>query len=129
MDASIDSPKPRLALWVTLLTPLVPQLFGSAFNIWYNFAVIEPLLSTAALKQRFLETCVVYNGLAYPIAMFIWVRLVFSIGPVIRTIAGGGVPEATALATARRRTINLPWSIAVITSLGWLICIPAFLLS
>jgi len=29
------------------LAPLVPHLVGSAFNIWYNMTVIDPLLVAA----------------------------------------------------------------------------------
>ena len=59
MDPALKVPRPRLALAVTALAPVVPQLLGSAFNIWYNLAVVEPLLGTEALKSRFLQTCIV----------------------------------------------------------------------
>ena len=42
------------ALLITALSPLLPQILGSAFNIWYNVIIVDPLLTTAALKQRFL---------------------------------------------------------------------------
>ena len=44
------------ALLLTALSPLLPQILGSAFNIWYNIIIVDPLLTTAALKQRFLST-------------------------------------------------------------------------
>ena len=109
MDAALRGPRPRRALMVTALAPVVPQLLGSAFNIWYNLAVVEPLLGTEALKGRFLETCVIYNAIVYPVAMVLWLRQVFSIGPVVRMLASGLQPEAAALVQARRRIINLPW--------------------
>jgi adenylate cyclase len=129
MDAAIEFPRPRVALLVTALAPVVPQLLGSAFNIWYNLTVVEPLLGTEALKARFLQTCIVYNAIVYPVAMFAWIRQVFSIGPVVRMIAAGVVPDAAALIQARRRTINLPWSIAVISSVACFLCVPVFLIS
>lgn len=129
MDPALKSPRPRLALIVTALAPVVPQLLGSAFNIWYNLAVVEPLLGTEALKARFVQTCIFYNAVVYPIALFLWLRQVFSVGPVVRTLGAGREPEAAALTKARRRTINLPWSITMISGAAWLLCVPVFLIS
>ncbi len=129
MDAALKIPPPRRALLVTALAPVVPQLLGSAFNIWYNLTVVQPLLGTAALEARFLRTCLLYNAIVYPIAMFLWLRQVYSIGPVVRMLASGVQPEAAALAQARRRIINLPWRIAEISGAAWLLCVPVFLIS
>jgi adenylate cyclase len=129
MDAALKVPGPRWALAVTALAPVVPQLLGSAFNIWYNLAVVQPLLGTEELKARFLQTCVIYNATVYPVAMFLWLRQVFSIGPVVRMLASGLQPEAAALVQARRRIINLPWRIAEISGAAWLLCVPVFLIS
>ena len=97
MDPALKLPRPRLALAVTALAPVVPQLLGSAFNIWYNLAVVEPLLGTEALKGRFLQTCIVFNAIVYPIALFLWLRQVYSLGPVVRTLHGGREPDAASL--------------------------------
>ena len=129
MDPALKSPRPRLALIVTALAPVVPQLLGSAFNIWYNLAVVEPLLGTEALKARFLQTCIIYNAVVYPVALFLWLRQVFSLGPVVRMLGAGGKPEAAALMKARRGTINLPWSITAISGAAWLLCVPVFLIT
>ena len=43
----------RHPLLVTALAPLIPHLLGSAFNIWYNMTVIDPLLPNNAAKQVF----------------------------------------------------------------------------
>lgn len=129
MDPALEFPRPRLALIVTALAPVLPQLLGSAFNIWYNLTVVQPLLGTEELKARFLETCIIYNALVYPVAMVVWLWQVFSIGPVVRMLAAGLTPEAVALTRARRRTINLPWSIAAISGAAWFLCVPVFLLS
>jgi len=103
MDAAVKSPRPRVALVVTALAPVVPQLLGSAFNIWYNLSVIEPLLGTEALKARFLQTVIIYNLCVYPVAMFAWLRRVLSIGPVLRALDSGEEPKPDALMRARRR--------------------------
>jgi adenylate cyclase len=129
MDVALKVPRPRLALIVTALAPVVPQLLGTAFNIWYNLAVVGPLLGTEALKARFLQTCIVYNAVVYPVALFMWLRKVFSLGPVVRTLAAAREPDPAALMNARRRTINLPWSITVISGAAWLLCVPVFLIS
>ena len=45
----------RHGLLFTALAPVIPQILGSAFNIWYNKTITEPLL-TPVLKQRFDQT-------------------------------------------------------------------------
>ncbi|HZE13860.1 MAG TPA: adenylate/guanylate cyclase domain-containing protein, partial [Chthoniobacterales bacterium] len=129
MDSSLRGPSPRVAMIVTALAPVVPQLLGSAFNIWYNISVVAPLLGTVALKTRFLHTCIFYNGLIYPVAMFVWLRQVLSIGPVLRLLHSGAEPRPELLARARKRAINLPWSIAAISGVAWFLCVPVFLIS
>ncbi|PYJ12302.1 MAG: adenylate/guanylate cyclase domain-containing protein [Verrucomicrobia bacterium] len=129
MDPALKAPPPRFALAVTALAPVVPQLLGTAFNIWYNLAVVGPLLGNEALKTRFLQTCIVYNAVVYPVALYLWLRQVFSLGPVVRTLHGGREPDAAALLKARRGTINLPWRIAEISGAAWLLCVPVFLIS
>jgi adenylate cyclase len=129
MDFAMKVPRPRVALIVTALAPVVPQLLGSAFNIWYNLSVVEPLLGSEALKARFLQTCISYNALVYPAAMFVWLRQVLSIGPALRALHSGVGPEPEVLARARRRAINLPWSIMAISGAAWFLCVPVFLIS
>ena len=47
MDASANvRPKAKkisYALLITALSPLLPQILGSAFNIWYNVIIVDPL--------------------------------------------------------------------------------------
>ena len=129
MDAPLKGPRPRVALIITALAPVVPQLVGSAFNIWYNLSVIEPLLGTEALKARFLQTVIIYNACVYPVAMFAWLRRVLSIGPVLRALYSGVEQKPEALSRARRVAINLPWSIMAISGAAWFLCVPVFLLS
>ena len=129
MDAALRSPRPRAALIVTALAPVVPQLLGSAFNIWYNLSVIVPLLGTEALQARFLQTVIIYNACVYPVAMFAWLRRVLSVGPVLRELDSGQEPKPEWLMRARRIAINLPWSIMVISGAAWFLCVPVFLIS
>ena len=67
----------RHGLLFTALAPVIPQILGSAFNIWYNATVIEPML-TPALRQRFFDTVVAYNAVVYPIGVYLWLKRIFS---------------------------------------------------
>jgi len=133
MDASLTVPKcPRgkpLGLLLTALAPVLPQILGSVFNIWYNRNVVTPLLTSEALKDRFHDTIIVFNAVAYPIAIVVWLRLVYSLRPSFRQLCAGiSVPDDQ-LAMLRRRVINLPWWGALIAGTAWLLCIPVFLIS
>jgi adenylate cyclase len=133
MDAALTPAQLRLreryALLFTAFAPLLPQLFGSWFNIWYNLEIINPLLSTQALKDRFQQTVVAYNVVVYPLATLFWVRLVYSLKPVFRALCAGQSVEPAALARVQSRVVNLPWWGTSLTALAWLLCIPVFLTS
>jgi adenylate cyclase len=116
----------RYGVLLTALAPVIPQILGSAFNIWYNATVIEPLLVSSALKQRFFETVVAYNGVVYPIGVFLWLRRIFSFRKVFHHLCTGSFVDSASLATARRRLINLPWFAAAICGVAWFLCIPVF---
>src|SRR6266481_1264920 len=116
MDAAerMTTARGRYGLLLTALAPLVPQILGSAFNIWYNTAVIQPLLVSPALKQRFFETIVFYNVVAYPIGVFLWLKRIFSFRELFHHLSAGTAVDPASLAIARRRLIHLPWFAAVI---------------
>jgi adenylate cyclase len=123
----------RYGLLLTALAPVVPQILGSAFNIWYNATVIEPLF-TPALKQRFFEAVVLYNSVVYPVGVFLWVKRIFSFRDLFHRLRAGtvrtprsGVPTDASLTQARRRLIHLPWFATAICSVAWFLCIPIFL--
>jgi adenylate cyclase len=119
----------KYALLVTALAPALPQILGSAFNIWYNISVVDPLLVTDALKRRFLQTVIVYNSLCYPVGFYLWLRLVYSLRPVLERLQAGEAVPHERLFQARRRAILLPFWGALISGAGWLLCIPVFLFS
>jgi adenylate cyclase len=125
MSAALKSE--RSALLGTVLAPLLPQVIGSIFNIWYNTVVVEPLFAAAALKARFTNTIIVCNLVVYPAAIAIWLSCVFSLRPALRTLLAGNVPPAEELTRARRRLIALPWSALGISGAAWFVCIPIFL--
>jgi adenylate cyclase len=130
MDAALiidDCRTPgRRALLVTVLAPVVPQILGSAFNIWYNAVVIDPLL-TPALRRRFFETVIAYNAIVYPAAVAAWLWLVFSLRPEFRALLRGNTVAPERLDFVRHRVIHLPWLGSVVSGAAWLLCIPVFL--
>ncbi len=117
----------RHPLTTCALMPVLPQLLGSAFNIWYNGKVIEPLLHTPVLRDRFIDTVIVFNVLIYPLAVGAWIALVLSLLPAVRAAQENKLLNKEALADARRRAINLPWFGSLLAGLAWLFCIPVFL--
>ena len=128
-----SSAQGNYGLLLTALAPVVPQILGSAFNIWYNATVIEPLF-TPALKQRFFEAVVLYNSVVYPVGVFLWVKRIFSFRDLFHRLRAGtvrtprsGVPTDASLTQARRRLIHLPWFATAICSVAWFLCIPIFL--
>ncbi len=131
MDAALKPLRPtvRNPLLLTALTPVIPQILGSIFNIWYNLEIVDPLLRAAGLRERFVSTMIVWNAIAFPAAVLIWLRLVFSLRPVFRRLLRDEIIPAEELDSARRRLVNLPWSGAIISAVAWFLCIPVFLIS
>lgn len=114
-------------LLIVALAPVIPQLLGSAFNIWYNAAIVGPLLVTAALKDRFFQTIIIYNSIIYPVGIWVWLWCVFSLRPALDRLRRGSPMDPEMLTRARRRVIHLPWFAAIISATAWLVCIPVFL--
>jgi adenylate cyclase len=126
IGAERSAARQRYGLMLTALAPVVPQILGSAFNIWYNTTVIEPLL-TPALKQRFLETVVLYNSAVYPVGIFLWARRIFSLRDLFHRLHEGLAVDSASLTQARRRLIHLPWFAAAICGVAWFLCVPVFI--
>ena len=74
----------RFGLLVTALAPVIPQVLGSAFNIWYNAIIIAPLLVTEELRYRFAATVIFYNAAVYPVAVAIWIYVILSLRRIFR---------------------------------------------
>lgn len=125
MDASLK----RRPLLVTALAPLIPHLVGSAFNIWYNMTVIDPLLVAAGLKQRFIATVIVWNLTAYPAAVAIWLWLIRSLRPAFVRLRQKEIVPADELDRVRRRLVHLPWFGAAISGGAWFSSAIVFLIS
>ena len=125
-----DEPSPHArcyGLLVTALAPVIPQVLGSAFNIWYNAIVIAPLLVTEELRHRFAATVIFYNAAVYPVAVAIWIYVIFSLRRLFRELIKGIAVAPVELDRAQRRVVHLPWIAFAISSVAWLGCIPAFI--
>ncbi|MEO5720229.1 MAG: adenylate/guanylate cyclase domain-containing protein, partial [Chthoniobacterales bacterium] len=124
------SPGPRRpALLVTALSPVIPQLLGSVFNIWYNIVVVEPLLRDAQLMDRFVSTVIIWNVVIYPLGVGVWLWWLLPLRPTLRALQEGEPVPQKKLDHARRRLANLPWFAAALSGAAWLLGIPVFLLS
>ncbi len=117
----------RHGLLVTALAPVIPEILGSAFNIWYNAIVIAPLLVTEELRHRFATTVIFYNAIVYPVAIAVWIYVILSLRSSFRALIKGEEVAPGALDRAQRRVVHLPWIAFAISSVAWLGCIPAFL--
>src|SRR5215470_3543392 len=129
MDAAekMTRTRERYGLLLTALAPVIPQILGSAFNIWYNATVIEPLLISPALKQRFLDTTITYNVIVYPIGVVLWLKRILSFRGLVHRLSIREAVDPALLATARRRLIHLPWYAGAICGVAWFLCIPVFI--
>lgn len=116
----------RRRLGLVAAAPILAQLVGSVFNIWYNFVYVQPLLSAAQLTV-FWRTVAIYNPIAYSAGLVLWLWVVVSLyRPCERMLAQQPLPPAALLA-ARQRVINLPWWGMAIAGTLWGLCIPVFL--
>src|SRR5436189_4473923 len=118
MKAERRARRERYGLLLTALAPVLPQILGSAFNIWYNATVIEPLL-TPALKQRFFETVLLYNSVVYPVGVVLWLGRILSLRDLFHRLCRGSAIDSESLVQGRRRLIHLPWFVAAICGVAW----------
>ncbi len=128
-NADLSNAARHYGLLVTGLAPAIPQVLGSIFNIWYNAVVIAPLLVSEPLRRRFALTVVIYNVLVYPLAIALWLRIIFSARPIFHALVDHRSVASDRLEQVRRRVINLPWIGAGISSVAWLGCIPVFIIA
>src|SRR3954465_6527889 len=127
--AKMSRARTRSALLLMALAPLIPQLLGSVFNIWYNNVIIQPMLVTPGLKNRFFETVIVYNLIVFPVGILLWLTRLRSFAPALQQLRSGIDVDAQTLVRLRRRLIHLPWYAAAISAAAWFLCIPVFLVS
>ena len=117
----------RNALALVAVAPVFPAIVGSIFNIWYNVSQLDTLL-IAGQKELFWRSIFYFNAVSYPILLAAWIRSVIPIRQPLNAMIRGEDVDSESLARARLRTINLPWHIGAIVSLGWGLCIPCLIL-
>ena len=119
----------RYALILIALAPVGAQIVATIFNVWYNERQINPLLTKEQL-HRFYQTVVVYNSTIYLTAGGWWVYMPLSLYRQYRLALRGEAAESDRhFVAAQRRAINLPWYFGALAIIGWLMLIPAFLVS
>ncbi len=117
------------SLLVVTLAPLLAIVIGALLNIWYNQMNIYQPLSDVGLLGRFHATVLVYNVAVFGLLLFIWFTWLLFLRSVRNRIRAGQEVSSEELKRARAKTINIPWVIALLCSIGWLGCIPAFICS
>ena len=115
----------RRGLLLVAISPVVANLIGSAFNIWYNDRQIEPMLSHAQ-QDRFSACWQWFNLVIYPLAVASWVTPLVWLRKTHWSLLEGKAVEPTRLVQAQRCVVNLPWWILAVAGVSWLICIPVF---
>ncbi|MDC0935254.1 HAMP domain-containing protein, partial [Pirellulales bacterium] len=115
----------RRGLLLVAISPVVANLIGSAFNIWYNHQQIKPLLSRAEL-DRFGDCWMWFNIVIYPLAVTCWVAPLIWLRRVHWALLDGRDVDPRKLVNAQRTVVNLPWWILIVASFSWFICIPVF---
>lgn len=110
------------------IAPLLAIVVGSLLNIWYNQANIHPLL-TPSQERRFWWTVIGYNVAIYFLLVGFWLNRLRFMKRVRDAIRNGEPVSDADLKTARVRAINAPWVIGLICAVGWLLCIPVFIVS
>ncbi len=115
-------------LWLVVCASVAAQLLGSAFNIWYNFSHIQPLLTVDQLVA-FWNTIKVFNAIVYPAGVGLWIWVVMSLREPCRRLQRNQPLAPERLLWARQRVINLPWWGVLVAASLWLLCIPVFLLA
>src|ERR1700730_11385554 len=113
MDAAVKErntgPLKQHALLIAAFAPLLPQIAGSIFNTWYNMVIIDPLLRTTGLVDRFVDTAIFWNAVAYPIALAIWLWLILSLRQALNHLRRREPFPPERLDTLRRGVGGFPW--------------------
>jgi hypothetical protein len=104
-------------LWLIVLVVL-PQLLGSAVNITYNTTQIVNQLSNAQ-QDVFFKIVLAYNAVVYPAAVLLFAFALRPVWRCWRAIEQGAPLAEGEVESARRRALELPSTIAVLTALGW----------
>ncbi len=104
--------------WVIIFA-LVPQFFGSLFNISYNTTQICSDF-TAAQDAVFGRLLVAYNGIVYPLAVLAGIAILWPLHRVWQELSGTQPVDQHKLDWARGRSLKLPMWLLAVAAFGWL---------
>lgn len=108
----------RPFLWFLVLV-LLPQIAGSVLNVSYNLSVVARSL-TDVQKKMFMELVMLYNLVAYPVALLIFAWVVLRVRRAWQAMHGTQPLPAGEAAQARRKALRLPLWMAGLTIGGWM---------
>jgi serine/threonine protein kinase len=102
--------------WAWMFIPL-PHVLGSLVNVAYNTTRIH--LSNAQ-HDVFLPIAIVYNLVAYPGCMYLFLRQQWSVFQTWSALARGERPDPETVERMRRQALTLPGWLVGLSCLGWL---------
>jgi serine/threonine protein kinase len=108
----------RPFLWFVMLV-IAPQLFASAFNIYYNFGQIAYYLDDSQ-EAMFLQLVNIYNAVMYPVAIALFAWAFFPVRRVWREMHAAAPLPAGRVAAARSQALQLPLWVTGLSAAGWL---------
>ena len=122
----LDAFAKRHPLLAVTIVPIVAQAIGSAFNISYNLITIRQRISSE-LWDDLVGTIIVFNSIIYPLAVSVWIYVIWQLRATIESLAVDARVDAENLLRCRKQAINLPWYMLMIGGAAWLSCIPVLL--
>jgi hypothetical protein len=110
----VRSAEHRPFLWLTVLA-LLPHFFGSAVNISYNGLLVV----TPDAREAFTRITLGFNLLIYPLCLWLLWRLLMPVVWGWRQVAGPTAPPGSQVTSFRRRVLQLPAGVAILSAVGW----------
>jgi len=104
--------------WLIVLA-LLPHAVGSVVNISYNLIRIVSHL-TAAQQAIFVKFALAYNGIVYPLGLWLAFRVVWPVYLATSDTQSSPPVKSARIDAARRQSLNWPLWAAGIACLGWL---------
>jgi len=108
---------------------LLPNILAGAFNYVYNWQIIVhpmQLRGVVDAESLFERTSMLVNGLAFALAIFIFVRLTRPLARVLRSQRAGDLVGRYLLAQARQRCLRLAHWVALLGAGMWLAAGPVY---
>jgi serine/threonine protein kinase len=97
---------------------VAPQILGSVVNISYNSMRIVSEF-TPEQRSLFHTLCIIYNLVIYPVCVAIFYRQLVPIIRVLKEPLSKRCMNEETIRDLRKRVLNLPLWMVVVTTLGW----------